>query len=1519
MSASGSALLKHITSSGLLDSAVGALVNAVAPELSFKLNSNEHFEASFSACLDGKTASVLTRVMSGLHLDNLRFTAKCPAAGGVPDFGDLTLTASLETSVPLSDDISLEDAALELFLVSRYDIYQGRYACTDCGIALRGALAVKFSQSSVLRMKGSLAVNLQKEAVLVCASVEQWSNAFGIDGLTIGNTGVTFLVEAGAWSSATLQLWATIELLRGPEQSQFQISLDGTLSKAITGVQATVQNFYWGDIVAFFRSLSPSTELPDASNHGSLLFFRHIEISLSSASGVIGRGVPVEQGVKLVVKCIYDNTENVEGTVKFKPTGHDAGLDIDLSFQGSFTVVGLTIKEARLKLIVHKNEPVQCAIYGVASLFGVDVSVGAARFVDTSNQPQYVVYALEKGFNFNSLCSVLPDVSLAFGASWASAEVPNTVPLPDSLPIKPIKEGFAMFAELEISALNSALRKLGMQEGAGTLILSYSSTPRRISLSPKTPLNITLCDGLTCESINVYIDLEKMPQLVLEFDANAVVGSSVNEQTLKFKALIEVSPTSFSGSLTMLSKWKHPFGINKLSVGPLAAQLGIEFGSPQPGPKVGIYGELELGHITGKLGFMLSPNPNDMLLVCAIQGLSLADLFSGITSLMGNILPDSLTNISPNVLSFQNLSVCLAGPNGGYIGALKFQEGFSFHCQATILSKKAEVYARLSTNLCQVDGSVEHFQIGPLKVHGKNGADPKFHLLVSTSKLPEFLIDGALEVADIFSIGVFVKIDSSGIDLEGNLYIGNFMLDLKCKLEGNIRDLAGIKIEFVGSFKDTSDTVSDGVLQFARNAARANATDIGIAEQKVRVAEDTFRRKITAACNEFIERDELFMADVKQRRNDIEVIQQDFTEINTLLINLEAASYKSGITEELVQKVSKAVSDMDTCKAKIRAAETSWSKIIEEESRKKDLAVAPLLCALENEQQKLAKAQKDLQDAERSLFQSRVAVGSAGAATILGWIFPPVLLALPVAGAVAAGYHVAVNKAKSAVEGAQSAVNQASNSLNSKSNELGDALRKLQEQREKEVTEASNELEDASNAAKKLQANLEQQPDHVQDLLQSVNLLVNSALDCVGRLIQATLAGIDNIIGNEKMQEFLAACAALQGQASVNDVVRATNCFVAASQALSSSENLKKLIELSKTQLVLIRSYISKLNGTPCIKLLVQFSHISTTDSPFISCIEKALSLLQYSRTCEELQSCCWSIIDTIARVVTAAFKASELNNHLEVFRKLTPVILSFLSFLPAHNRQEVNQLLQSTKQFKIPSIPPSKIAVETRQFISSIYALMGGGISHLSAFFSKVSTIIGRTALQDLFQELCFAIQPYNPGQTVCNSYPQLSQTQSREVQELGRAAYMHLTQAKAVLGHMYITREESREKVVAAFKELINGDLGKQLLQARACCLRAQGALEGFADFVDFLDALDPRNLLRINEMTIMFSLDSADIMNTSFRLHIEGVLFKSHPFCTDDLCINLADVTAFFASLFKYLWEHFKDIFTEEKKLA
>ena len=144
-----------------------------------------------------------------------------------------------------------------------------------------------------------------------------------------------------------------------------------------------------------------------------------------------------------------------------------------------------------------------------------------------------------------------------------------------------------------------------------------------------------------------------------------------------------------------------------------------------------------IGKKEAKLAIKLSQNPKEQILVAAVKDLNVANLVKFASQICEYQFPEP-----DDFLHFNDFQLYLS--TGASIGETYYPPGASLKGAMTIFGKRAKFDCTIGT-MVKIMATIEHFELGPLKVRGATGEDPivDTELSASTQKV---LIDGAVDL-----------------------------------------------------------------------------------------------------------------------------------------------------------------------------------------------------------------------------------------------------------------------------------------------------------------------------------------------------------------------------------------------------------------------------------------------------------------------------------------------------------------------------------------------------------------------------------------------------------------------------------------------------------------------------------------------------------------------------------------------------------------------------------------------------
>jgi len=736
----------------------------------------------------------------------------------------LTLTSAATFRTALPGGLTLTSGALQISIGPSLDyvtMTEGWYISALIGgtleIAALGGERPATLNASLAYQEGT--VYLRAEALGI-------ADVFGIPGFTLD----ALTVQGSVGSVNDLQIIA--RLSTGAQQYSFL----GELSDNRAGIIASADDFTLYDVADLFALLSgEELALPDYD-----ITFDQVFVGLATQDGTYA-GQPLSKG--LTVRC--DLTVN----------GHRVGAEAILSSEGvalsgvlgDLDIGPLTIKEARLSLELYaatSGKPTDFAIRGAVVIEGVEVD-GEIRYEKQANGWDAVVYArlAADGFRLSKIIPALKGTfadSLAFEeAVFIYASQEGTVQ--STSYAYPVRQGVQLMGRLqEVSALSTLSRST--QSGLIFSARFGANTDIEIDVND---MKLDLGHGVRTDPFRLRIVLSPEPAVQLVFGMN--VSLTGQEQPLHFDLMLEIGATEARGSATLKNWWESPFGLSGLRIGPaVALQLGIiyaQFASTGLPSEFGLAGGLAIGEVEARMALNISEDPTHEILMGSLTRLTPKDLVRFANVLTGLSIP---TESVPNFLEFQDLLIYIA-PNGGTIGTLTFEQGFSFGGKMTLFGKTASIFARVAKDGVMAKGSLDHLALGPLEIRGHQGPDARFDLELTADR-QSLLIDGAIAFCGL-DAELFVDLSNKGLHFYFELsFLDVVKYVVQGDSSGSLSEPDKMDFRLYALFQnDLTLYLRTTVVQRLREAMDVVEHEIDAAKSQVDAAEQVYLQLFTSA------------------------------------------------------------------------------------------------------------------------------------------------------------------------------------------------------------------------------------------------------------------------------------------------------------------------------------------------------------------------------------------------------------------------------------------------------------------------------------------------------------------------------------------------------------------------------------------------------------------------------------------------------------------------------------------------
>ena len=171
---------------------------------------------------------------------------------------------------------------------------------------------------------------------------------------------------------------------------------------------------------------------------------------------------------------------------------------------------------------------------------------------------------------------------------------------------------------------------------------------------------------------------------------------------------------------------------------------------------------------------------------------------------------------------------------------ITYEPGFSFSADLILFDKEIAAYTRISEQGVVIKGHIDKMAIGPLKIHGENGADAELDLELTSSKQAVF-IDGEIEFLES-SVGAYVNISNNGVAFNfEQTFIGLLTYNITGNSLGSFDNLPSLDFTLSANFdSDLTDYLKNNLTKKITIATAQVEDDIGHAQKKVTQAQKQF-------------------------------------------------------------------------------------------------------------------------------------------------------------------------------------------------------------------------------------------------------------------------------------------------------------------------------------------------------------------------------------------------------------------------------------------------------------------------------------------------------------------------------------------------------------------------------------------------------------------------------------------------------------------------------------------------------
>lgn len=631
-----------------------------------------------------------------------------------------------DCSVKLWDILEFTQLGVELTLDQTRDEDSGM----NIGYGFFGKVDMTMP-GSVVPLKAEYLFRVMDERYMISVTLkdDDWKDCFGIKNLTLSEvTFVGVLSEPSSKADIFLQMEAVLHL------NDTTLAISGSYSKDEYSIAAYVGNLSLQEVGKIFNQIT---------GH-DLDVFDH-DIVFNSLSLVISNS-----GVSLAGAITINGHSTAYGSIAIMQDGlHISGGIGDVEFES------IQIKRASFDVFVSSSSNnSSCArttkfgIAGEVSFSGIDLSVGLFTEKASGSELQWTIYGevagdLSIGRLNPDLKGSFLDVSLK-GLALIASNKEN----PDGAYNKfryPVRKGIQFCAVVDrIPQLEDLMR--GSVKGM-ILCASYETGTGNLRLSVMLPAERTISFGEHVYTGPIAIEFAKEgTDILLIVKALLNVKVDTQPEPLKFSLGLKAGTTGAAAYATMLNEWVNPAKMGKeIKIKGCSLEFGIVyatfFTTGVPGA-IGFAGQLMLGQKEAKLAMKLSQNPKDQVLAASVTDLGVVDLVQFASKVCETDFPKP----PKDLLHFNKFDLYLS--TGASIGEIYFPAGASLSGDMLILGKKAKFDCTVGGKGVKLMATIEHFDLGPLKVKGATGEDPIVDIELSADKQRIF-IDGAVELWDL--------------------------------------------------------------------------------------------------------------------------------------------------------------------------------------------------------------------------------------------------------------------------------------------------------------------------------------------------------------------------------------------------------------------------------------------------------------------------------------------------------------------------------------------------------------------------------------------------------------------------------------------------------------------------------------------------------------------------------------------------------------------------------------------------
>lgn len=457
------------------------------------------------------------------------------------------------------------------------------------------------------------------------------------------------------------------------------------------------------------------------------------------------------------------------------------------------------------------------------------------------------------------------------------------------------KQGFNVYGKAFLDGPLKPVGELtGLDERASVMLFAaVPLDPRQAVFKVDIPTGLVIKQDVAAFK-NLSLEIGGLPLPGIAMVGAVTIKPSPKDDPLTLFGRMKVGIEDALFAATLKGMWRNPFGLNGLSIGNLAGQIGIDYallassGLPE---NIGLAGSLQLGKATMDLaGKVAVKNSEETMLVGALAHLELADLVATLGQMVNKPIP---TDNLP-LVALDDLSVYVV-PKSTNIGEIQYKEGIGAGCAFRLPNFTARGKFHMNSTSISADGYCSRLKFGPILISGA-GPDKTYGTLDDgpTLQVDISLLKQRIYLSGLLEIEGFLK-SQTEIDMSLKEMVFSFDTKVVNVFDAYVLGRIGLLkdpdvyllIDFRSEFMNfVQKRVDEELTKFQKKAA----ADLSQAQANVRELNkqiDDFDRQINARKAEIVRLQKVIdgmTAAAKQRidsaRADVEKKRRELDGIN---------------------------------------------------------------------------------------------------------------------------------------------------------------------------------------------------------------------------------------------------------------------------------------------------------------------------------------------------------------------------------------------------------------------------------------------------------------------------------------------------------------------------------------------------------------------------------------------------------------------------------------------------------------